>query len=98
MKAPEKLYLWSTCREARERLKKHKLDIKNGREVAVADKFMDTRSVVSGFVIRPFKRVRSRCQWVLRHFKIRMINSLNLNEEGDKLLLRLGFDSFLWIF
>ena len=61
-KAPEKLYLGSSCREARERLREHKLDIENGRQVAVADHFMDTRSDVSDLMFRPFMRVRSRCQ------------------------------------
>ena len=80
MQAPEKLYLGSSCREARERLKKHKLDIKNGREVAVADQFMDTRSEVSDFVSRPFTRVRSRCRWVLRQLQLVLVtNERSLN-------------------
>ena len=50
--------------------------------VTVADHFMDTRSDVSNLIFRPFMRVRSRCRWVLRHFENRMINQIDLIEEG----------------
>ena len=86
-KAPQKIYLGSCCREPRERLREHKYDIENEREVAVSQHFMDTRSQVEDLVFRPFMRVKSRCRWVLRHYENRMIDKLNLIEEGVNRIL-----------
>ncbi len=53
----------------------------------MAQHFRDTRSEVEDLVFRPFIRVKAGCRWVLRHYDNRMINSLNLVEEGVNRIL-----------
>jgi hypothetical protein len=86
-KAPEKAYLGSSCRRPKDRLKEHKDDIEDGKAVAVADHFYETRSEASDLVFRPVMRVKSSDRWVLRHFESKMINELNLVEEGVNRIL-----------
>ena len=82
-KAPDQVYLGSCCREPRDRLGEHRRDIENNRiEKAVPELFVNTHSYVEDIVFRPFKRVKSSCRWVLRHFETRLINELNLVEAG----------------
>ena len=53
----------------------------------MADHFYETRSEASDVVFRPVMRVKSRDRWVLRHFEPKLINELNLVEEGVNRIL-----------
>ena len=86
-KVPEKVYVGSSCRQVKDRLREHRRDIEEGKQVAVANHFGETRSAVSDIVFRPVMKVKSNCRWVLRHFESRLINELNVLEEGVNRIL-----------
>ena len=82
MKAPEKAYLGSSSRRPKDRLREHKYSIEEGKDVAVANHFHETRSDTSDLVFRPVLKVKSSSPWVIKHFESKLMNELNLVEEG----------------
>ena len=87
MKAPEKAYLGSNSLRPKDRLREHKYRIEEGKDVAVANNFHDTRSDTSDLVFRPVLNVKSSSPWVIKHFESTFMNELNLVEEGVNRIL-----------
>ena len=89
MKAPEKAYLGSSSRRPKDRLWEHKysVSIEEGKDGAVANHFYETWSDTSDLVFRPVLKVKSSSPWVIKHFESKLMNELNLVEEGVNRIL-----------